>query len=130
MKSFSLFVSSSPTLSHQCADALLFAKQVIQSGHQLRQVFFYSEAVTIAMTQHQANNSTFNLHKEWKEFAEEQALTLKVCVTASLKRGVLGSHEAEYADQASNLSTPFEQVGMADYFAVFKDEPDTISVQF
>lgn len=130
MKEFIIFITNSHSQSRQVTNALLFAKDALESGHRIKHVFFYAESVNVANSLLMANPEHFNIHNEWVTLADKNGLTLNVCVTASLKRGVLGTQEANYAELPANLKSPFQQVGMAEYFSILKQDEAIVSVQF
>jgi len=131
MTKFILFITSAPNTDIKSLDAFKFARASLKAGHCIEQVFFYADAVLTANKYLGVNNNTFNLHDAWITLAREYDLVLNVCVTASIRRGILGANEAEFHNfNQANLISPFKQVGMADYFSAIKDQHDLVSVQF
>ncbi|GEA08549.1 hypothetical protein KUL42_33100 [Alteromonas sp. KUL42] len=57
-------------------------------------------------------------YNEWKALAENHKITLLVCITAAVKRGVVSEQEAiENGLSIANLVSPFEQAGLGEFFS-------------
>lgn len=135
MNKFLIFVTRSPFDSLNGQTALSFCKAAIESGHEIEQVFFYQQGVQHANVDIQPAAGEKNLLAQWLAFAEQTKTSLNVCVTASIKRGVLSDKDAATVQLHCNVHTAFRPVGMAEYFSAlntnssFDPEP-LICMQF
>ncbi|MDF7679804.1 sulfurtransferase complex subunit TusD [Enterobacteriaceae bacterium ESL0689] len=91
---FAIMVTGPAYGTQQASSAWQFARAVLQAGHELSCVFFYSEGV------HNANQFTtpasdeFDLVRAWQRLHDEYAVTLHLCVAASLRRGITAPQES------------------------------------
>ncbi len=110
---FSIVVQSSPFSGQSPATALRFAKSVLEQGHELYRVFFYSEATLTASELISPPQDEVNLNKEWADLAKQYKLDVVVCIAAAVKRGVLDTNEAKrYEKSAANLDPAYELSGL------------------
>ncbi|WP_369434060.1 sulfurtransferase complex subunit TusD [Psychromonas sp. MME1] len=76
-------------------------------------VFFYQEGVLNANQLVSPATDEINLPDFWAELARKNNFPLEVCVSASLRRGVLDQQEAKQLAQVQfNLKTPFVLSGL------------------
>jgi tRNA 2-thiouridine synthesizing protein D len=115
MASFSLLVTH-PPFDHQHAySAYRFALSAIQSGHQVKGVFFYQAGVHNSNSFQAGHSDEFNLHQAWVGLGNKHNIPLQVCVTAANRRGIINQHDARDADSEHyNLTAPFSEVGLGD----------------
>jgi tRNA 2-thiouridine synthesizing protein D len=135
MNKFLIFVTRSPFDSLNGQTALSFCKAAIELGHEIEQVFFYQEGVQQANIDIQAAAGEKNLLAQWLAFSEQTKTSLNVCVTASIKRGVLSDEDAAAMQLHSNVHNAFRPVGMAEYFSALntsssRDPDPLICMQF
>ena len=110
---FSIVVQSSPFSGQSPATALRFAKSLLEQGHELFRVFFYSEATLTASELISPPQDEVNLNKEWADFAKQHKLDVVVCIAAAVKRGVLDANEAKrYEKSAANIDPAYELSGL------------------
>ncbi len=113
MAVFSLLVTANPYSQQGQYSALEFARSLLQQGHTLKRVFFYSDAVLVASRLNSPPADEINLTKAWVKLAIEQDIELTVCITAALARGVVNQAEAERnALTGENLDPAFELSGL------------------
>ena len=80
-------------------------------------VFFYMDGVHNANNFNRAATDEFNALHAWQDINNELQIPLLVCITAAEKRGVIDQELREQYDlDGVNLNTPFEQVGLGDFF--------------
>jgi tRNA 2-thiouridine synthesizing protein D len=135
MKNFLIFVTRSPFDSLNGQTALSFCKAAVALGHEIEQVFFYQQGVQHANVDIQPASGEKSVLSQWVTFSEQTKTPLNVCVTASIKRGVLSEEDASDIQSYSNVHDAFNPVGMADYFSVLNtrasSDPDSlICMQF
>ena len=122
MAEYSVLITSSPFQGDTALRALSFAQGVIDNGDVINNVFFYSEGV------HHTNNLMLKTGDElfvldsWKTLASEHNMKLLVCITAAVKRGIVSELEAkENGLSQANLTAPFEQAGLGEFFTALHD---------
>lgn len=122
---FTILVSKSPFDSRNAESAIWFCIAAIAQGFTIEQVFFYQAGVQNASMLQQVNSDEFNVYEAWLELHKNHGIRLNVCTTAAGRRGVVA--EELTINGKYNVSAPFEQVGLSDYFAVLKS---TKGIQF
>lgn len=125
MSTISLFVTGAPLASQAALSALRFCQTSEKEGVRITQVFFYSEAASIANRLVDPMDDELNLSDAWRMFAARTATRLVVCIASSERRGVF----ADPVSGLSNLADGFEIAGLgqfhsamlgADRLAVFR----------
>ena len=122
MKKFLIFITGAPFDSLNGQTALSFCESVNSMGHCVEQVFFYQQGVQHANLDIQAASGESNMMRKWVSFSEQTKTPLNICVTASIKRGVISDEDADEFQLHSNVHRTFNSVGMADYFAALNNE--------
>ena len=96
--------------------ALACCQEVIRQGHTISQIFFYQQAVTVASSFLIPDQNEINLTNEWQSLSKQAEVPLYVCVSASLKRGIINEDEARLNDiQFHNLAESFEIAGLGQW---------------
>lgn len=99
--------------TQQASSALLFAKALIEACHTLDSVFFYREGVSNASQLITPATDEFDMVKAWQDLSLQHHINLNVCVSAALRRGVTGKHEAQQPGlPAANLAPGFQLSGL------------------
>ena len=117
MNRFLVFVTGSPFNSVNGQTALSFCEAAVALGHHVDQVFFYQQGVQQANSDIQNSSGEKLIIKQWADFSEQTKTPLNICVTASIKRGVIAQDDATQLQLACNVHSAFSAVGMADYFS-------------
>lgn len=135
MNHFLIFVTGSPYDSLNGHTALAFCEASVALGHQVDQVFFYQQGVQQSNEDIQQASGEKSMLTKWLTFSEQTQTPLNVCVTASLKRGVICTTDAKEMKLYPNMHPAFQAAGMADYFAALHtgklgDSDRAICVQF
>ncbi|SDB87578.1 sulfurtransferase complex subunit TusD [Acinetobacter boissieri] len=79
-------------------------------------VFFYQDGVYVANALNWVQNDQRNLTHEWQALE----ITLPVCVSAALQRGITDQDNAErHQLNTSNLAAQFKLVGLGDLIEAF-----------
>ena len=109
-----VLVVNGPIYGQQSAlTAYRFALALLEKGHRLSRVFFYQAGVTNANALVVPASDEFDLHQAWQTLASQHQIALETCVSASLRRGVVGDDEASVHQLASkNLGQGFSQAGL------------------
>jgi len=110
---FSLVVSGAPYGSQSASSAYQFCAAALLAGHEVAGVFFYQEGVLNANQLVSPATDEINLPDFWAALATQHHFPLEVCVSASLRRGVIDSQEAAQLSLAQfNLKSPFVLSGL------------------
>ena len=110
---FCIAVHGAPYGSYAHQRALKLARSVLTCGHGITRIFFYHEAVTVALATAVAPQDEFDARRAWVDFHNETGVELSVCIANGVKRGVLSASEANRHEiQSHTLEAPFELVGL------------------
>lgn len=110
---FTIVVNGAPFGSQSASSAYQFTAAAITAGHSIVGVFFYQEGVLNANQLVSPASDEINLPDFWAELAKQYHFPLEVCVSASLRRGVLNEQEAtQLALSQFNLKAPFVLSGL------------------
>jgi len=110
---FSILVTGNPASSQSASAAYQFCSAALSAGHTINGIFFYLDGVLNA--NHLINPATdeINLPDLWASLALEHDFPLEVCVSASLRRGVINQQEAEQLGLLHhNVKPPFVLSGL------------------
>ena len=110
---FSVVVSGAPYGTQGASSAYQFSAAALQAGHDIVGVFFYQEGVLNASQLVSPASDEVNLPDLWAALAGQYHFPLEVCVSASLRRGIVDSQEAKLLSLAQfNLKSPFVLSGL------------------
>ncbi|AXF78059.1 sulfurtransferase complex subunit TusD [Erwinia tracheiphila] len=110
---FILMVTGPAYGTQQASSALLFAQALLEQGHVLESVFFYREGVLNANALTSPANDEFNLTHGWQQLNQQQDVTLNICVSAALRRGIANEQEAKNLGlTCANLAEGFQLAGL------------------
>ena len=110
---FAVVVSSAPYGAQGASSAYQFCASAVKAGHEIVGVFFYQEGVLNASQLVSPASDEINLPDFWVELATENKFPLEVCVSASLRRGIVNQVEAQQlALKQFNLKAPFVLSGL------------------
>ncbi|OEF30100.1 sulfurtransferase complex subunit TusD [Vibrio rumoiensis] len=110
---YTLIVNGSVYGSQSAKNAYLFACALIEKGHRLVSVFFYQDGVHNASKLTLPANDEFDLTKAWQQLSQQHHVKLESCVAASLRRGIVDSHEAKLHNlESDNTALGFELAGL------------------
>ncbi|MGM0615880.1 MAG: sulfurtransferase complex subunit TusD [Pseudomonadota bacterium] len=110
---YGLLVLGAPFNSEAPRSALRFAEALFKEGHQLEGVFFHHDGVFNASTQLGDMPPHAELYQQWCALNEKYGVTLDVCVSAAMQRGLINQAEAtrQHLDW-HNVAAPFELTGI------------------
>ncbi len=110
---FSIAVMGAPYSSQAPLSALRFANAVINSGHTLYRVFFYSDGVYNGNALIIPPQDEININESWCTFSREHDTELVVCIASALRRGMLNQAESDrFEKTVFNLSPEFTVSGL------------------
>lgn len=125
-----LLITKDP--SHPLAHlALRYARAVLAQAGAINshtsntplKLFFYADAAHIANRLRWQSAEQENLTHEWQALAEQYKLTLPVCVSTALSRGISDSdNSARHQLQGDNLAVGFDLVGLSDLAMMMQDD--------
>jgi tRNA 2-thiouridine synthesizing protein D len=110
---FTIAVHGAPYASSASQTALNFARAVLESEHEITQVFFFHEGVSAALGSAIAPQEEEDVVASWQTLAQSTQTQLAVCIANGLKRGILDLAERDrYAKDCATLADGFELVGL------------------
>ena len=85
------------------------------SDHAPLKLFFYADAAHLANSLRWQSADQINLTEQWQQLAEQHNISLPVCVSTALSRGISDSdNSARHHLQGDNLASGFELVGLSE----------------
>jgi tRNA 2-thiouridine synthesizing protein D len=117
---FSLLILSPPAGGSAVAGALRFAAAALESGHQVRQVFFHGEGVA-AVARADLPGDEPDLDGAWARLAERGGFPLLACETALVRRGLDVRGLRPGAVRVGTLGQFMLAVGESDRVLTFAD---------
>ena len=110
---FALLVTGPCYGTQSAADAYRFARALLAQGHHIASIFFYQEGVYNGNSLSLPANDETDLYQAWVKLANEQDLSLELCVAAALRRGLVDQDSAQQAGLAAfNVKAPFSLGGL------------------
>jgi len=110
---FSILVTGNPASSQSASTAYQFCAAALSAGHSICGVFFYLDGILNANNLISPATDEVNLPEEWAKLAEKYGFPLEVCVSASLRRGVINQQESQQLKlTGDNLKPPFVLSGL------------------
>lgn len=110
---YCLLVTGPAYGTQQAASAYQFANALLEEGHRLNTLFFYSEGVSNANAFTAPANDEFNLVKAWQQLAVKSDCEMHICVSAALRRGITDKEQAALLLlEAHNLAEGFIMSGL------------------
>ena len=92
---FTVVIYAAPYSSEAATSALNFTKALLEHGHQIYRLFFFSDGVHNANRLAVLAKGEVNLQQQWDSLIRTNELESIVCVTSAIKRGILNELEAE-----------------------------------
>ena len=125
-----LLITADP--SHPLASlALRYARAYLQNlsnkedtdSNEKLNVFFYGDAAHTANHLRWQSAEQVDLTKEWQTLAEQYQLSLPVCVSTALSRGISDTdNSARHQLNGDNLATGFSLVGLSELAMMMQDD--------
>lgn len=109
MASFTCLIQHAPHQGHHSYSALQFCEAALRQGHQIRQVFFYADAVVHGNALMDIPSDELNMQQRWQDFASTHHVPLVICATVAARHGVVEG------SAPPNLAAHFHAGGLAEY---------------
>ena len=127
MASFSLCIKAAPH-SSGAIHGLEFAKACLAQGHRLIRIFFYGEGVYLGLTTPTPPQGEYSVGQAWQDFINAHQIDAVLCISASLRRGVLDATEATRQGFNLNLvSEGFELSGLGQWITANSEADHAIT---
>ncbi len=92
------------------------------------QLFFYGDSAHLANRLRWQPADQRNLTQEWQHLAESHKVTLPVCVSTALNRGVSDSHNSvRHQLTGDNLASGFSLVGLSEFAMMLQTNSRLVS---
>lgn len=126
MSSFTILVTRSPfdTLAHQ--QAMDFIRAAISGGHQVKRIFFYTDAVLCASANQTPIQGQNPVALQWQELASQHHIPLQACIANALRRGLPDSTEAKRYELTASLHSAYQLVGLGEMASALSDSDRVI----
>lgn len=99
---FSIVVYAAPYSSQAAGSALQFAKCLLNEGHEIYRLFFFSDGVHNSNKLIIAPQDEQNIPSEWHKLIENFEIDSVACVSSAIKRGILNEQEARRYELSDN----------------------------
>lgn len=112
---FVVLVTAPPYSGEGSLLAYHFCQNALETGHEIIQVFFYSDGAHHANQLHATASDEINIVTLWRNLATQHHLELIACVSASQRRGILDDDEAKQQQSHGNLADGFKIAGLGQF---------------
>lgn len=86
-------------------------------------IFFYADAANTANRLRWQSADQMNITQEWQKLAEQYQLTLPVCVSTALSRGISDSENStRHQLNRENLAAGFQLVGLSELAMMMQND--------
>ena len=92
---FSIVVYAAPYSSEAASTAYNFVRTLLDEGHEVYRLFFFSDGVHNANSLVATPQDETNLQHGWDKLIRNHELDSVVCVTSAIKRGIVNQQEAD-----------------------------------
>ncbi|AKZ66021.1 tRNA 5-methylaminomethyl-2-thiouridine synthase [Candidatus Palibaumannia cicadellinicola] len=126
---YTILVTGPAYGNQKSSSALQFTQALLNYGHYINAIFFYQDGVYNANSFTIYPSNEINLVQAWQKLAIEHQLSLHVCISAALRRGItnaeqalqlnLSGHNLPPAFNLSSLITLGESILTCDRFIQF-----------
>ena len=103
---FAIVVHGAPYSDQAARSAYLFARSVIEEGHEIYRIFFYHNGVYNANLLSVPPQDEAHIELEWANLGQEHQLDMVVCISSALRRGILDGTESQRYDKESTSINP------------------------
>ena len=94
--------------------AYQFAQTLLAQGHQIEQIFFFQQGVTVGNAFVNPANDEFHLQKAWQQLSQQFSIPLHLCIAAAQRRGVVEPLSSTNKQQ-NNLAEGFILAGLGEF---------------
>ena len=110
---FAIVVHGAPYSDQAARSAYLFARSVIDEGHEIYRVFFYHDGVYNANLLSVPPQDEVHIESEWANLGREHQLDMVVCISSALRRGMLNETESNrYERDGTSMNPIFTVAGL------------------
>lgn len=109
---YALLVTGPAYGRQHATSAWMFAKALTAAGHNLESIFFYQEGVMNANHLVSAASDEHALIDAWVELSQAHEISLNICVSAALRRGVSDASSSQAV--IGNLHSGFHFSGLGE----------------
>ena len=110
---FAIVVHGAPYSDQAARSAYLFARSVIDEGHEIYRVFFYHDGVYNANLLSVPPQDEVHIESEWANLGREHQLDMVVCISSALRRGMLNETESNrYERDGTSMNPVFTVAGL------------------
>ncbi len=110
---FCIVVYAAPYSSEAASTAFRFTKSLLENGHEVTRVFFFSDGVHNASKFAVTPQDEINLQSRWDKLIRQHSLDVVACVSSAIKRGILNKQEAKrYELDGTSLMDSAEIAGL------------------
>lgn len=112
--SFTCLVQHSPEQGHHSYTAYKFCQAALSKGHQIKQVFFYGDAVSHGNAVATRSSDELDVRALWQDLAAEFKFPLVICATVAIRHGIAAANDLQSFPQG-NLAAGYESGGLTEY---------------
>ncbi len=94
--------------------AYQFAQTLLAKGHQIEQIFFFQQGVTLGNAFVNPANDEFHLQKAWQQLSQTYSVPLHLCISAAQRRGIVEQLSSNNQQQ-NNLAEGFILAGLGEF---------------
>lgn len=94
--------------------AYQLACELLQCGHQIRQIFFFQQGVSNGNGLVSPANDEVNLLQKWQELHRTYQIPLHLCISAAQRRGIVDRSTSLLPEQ-QNLADGFVLAGLGEF---------------
>lgn len=98
---YTILVTGPPYGTQNASSALCFARALLAEGHEINSVFFYREGVLNGNRFFTPATDEYDLVRDWVAFHQDNDVSLHICTSAALRRGVLDAQEIDDREMAA-----------------------------
>lgn len=110
---FSIVVYAAPYSSEAAATAYRFTKALLEEGHEIYRLFFFSDGVHNTSKLAIAPQDEVNLQQKWHELITRNDIDSVACVSSAIRRGIVNDEEsARYELGATSIRNSHDIGGL------------------
>ncbi|MXP56538.1 sulfurtransferase complex subunit TusD [Pantoea sp. Mhis] len=112
---YTLLVTGPAYGTQHASSALLFARALLETEHELKSIFFYREGVLNANQLNVPVSDEFDMVRAWQELYLQYGVTLNICIASALRRGMMNiddNKDIDFKLISNNLYSSFKMTGL------------------
>ena len=91
---FSIVVYAAPYSSEAATTALRFSRALLEAGHEIYRLFFFSDGVHNTSSLAITPQDEINVQKQWEKLIRAYDIDSVACVSSAIRRGILNDTES------------------------------------